>query len=232
VFGEVLNGKALVRHIENTPTEAGDKPKQDVIIADCGELSGEEYDKANGKTVDPLGDSYEEYPDDEAEEISAAEGLKIATSLKEMGNKAFQAKNFATALEKYQKGVRYIDGSADPTDSDPATLGQELGSLKFTLYNNAALMQIKINDNVGAIKSTTAALDVQGATPEQKAKAYYRRALARGAKKEDEEAVEDLEEALKLAPNDVGIKNEHAAVKKRIAEFNKKQKAVYSKFFD
>ena len=33
VFGEVINGKSIVRQIENLKTQSGDKPYQDVIIA-------------------------------------------------------------------------------------------------------------------------------------------------------------------------------------------------------
>lgn len=42
VFGEVLDGMDVVKRIENTPTDSmmGDRPRQDVVIADCGQLSG------------------------------------------------------------------------------------------------------------------------------------------------------------------------------------------------
>ena len=36
VFGKVLSGMKVVRKIESTPTNPGDKPKSKVIIADCG----------------------------------------------------------------------------------------------------------------------------------------------------------------------------------------------------
>jgi peptidyl-prolyl isomerase D len=196
-----------------------------------GELTGEEYEKATQKTVDPSGDGYEEFPEDHSSEISAAEGLKIATELKELGNKAFKAQDFTTALKKYQKGLRYINESADPQDGAPATLAKDINALKFTLHNNSSLMSIKTGDNQGAVNSASLALSIEGATNDQLGKAYYRRALAQGAKKSDDEALKDLEAAIKLVPNDAGVKKEYAAVKQRQIEFKKKEKAAYSKFF-
>ena len=32
VFGEVINGKSVVRQIENLKTQSGDKPSHDVVI--------------------------------------------------------------------------------------------------------------------------------------------------------------------------------------------------------
>jgi len=38
VFGKVLSGMKVVRQVEKTKTKPGDKPEQDVVIADCGSI--------------------------------------------------------------------------------------------------------------------------------------------------------------------------------------------------
>ena len=40
VFGQVVDGMSVVKQIENTRTGAGDRPTTDVIIRDCGMISG------------------------------------------------------------------------------------------------------------------------------------------------------------------------------------------------
>ncbi|CAK7233656.1 cytochrome P450 monooxygenase 41 [Sporothrix bragantina] len=79
VFGQVLNGKSVVRQVENSPTEPGDKPTKDIVIVDCGELTGDEavLSADAPKQPDALGDPYEDFPEDEAEMgVSAAEAAK------------------------------------------------------------------------------------------------------------------------------------------------------------
>ena len=67
---------------------------------------------------------------------------------------------------------------------------------------------------------------------QDKAKAYYRKALALLGLKDDEEAVKSLETAQKLAPGDAAISKELGAAKKKAAEHAKKEKAAYKKFFE
>jgi len=38
VFGKVVDGMDVVKKIENVRTGAEDRPRQDVVIAQCGEM--------------------------------------------------------------------------------------------------------------------------------------------------------------------------------------------------
>jgi len=255
----VVSGKGIVRAIEAMPTDGSDRPNREVQIARSGELHGGDYDNAATKAVDAYGDAYEEYPADQQDKpLRAQYGARIAGELKDMGNKAFKAGDVATALSKYLKGVRYLDESDDPpaagllydTDDEdagpgfldkdppdppyPATaeiLRPQMEALRFTLLSNAALMQVKQGAWVAAVKSATAALEVDNQPDAARAKALYRRALARSGRKADAEALDDLEQAMQLAPGDAGIAREEALVRKRLAERKKKEQAAYSKFF-
>ncbi|KAG7121341.1 Peptidyl-prolyl cis-trans isomerase D like protein [Verticillium longisporum] len=80
VFGEVLNGKSIVRQLENLPTQNGDKPVKDAIIADCGVLTGDAALAADAKAPDAMGDVYEDFPEDCATPPEAAEALYIGFS--------------------------------------------------------------------------------------------------------------------------------------------------------
>lgn len=235
VFGEVINGKSIVRQIENLSTASGDKPHRDALIVDCGELTGEDYEKCTEKTPDSTGDPYEEFPEDQKAsdaEFTGSEILKIASEIKDLGNSAFKAGNLALGVAKYQKGLRYLHEYPEPLENDPPELGKQLDSLKFSLHSNSALLQIKLKDFDSAAKSATSALEVPGLSDQEKGKAYYRRALARIGKKHDEDAQADLEAAKKCVPGDAAILKELEATKKRVADRKKKEKEVYKNAFN
>lgn len=233
VFGEVLTGKQIVRTIENLPTQGSDNPVKAVVIADCGELTGEEYEVANKKKADSTGDQYEDFPEDAREGdaiLPATEILKIATDCKEFGNKAFKEGDVALGLEKYQKGLRWLN--EDPElDNESAETKAALSQIRFTLHTNSAMLQLKTKDNSGAVESATMALAYDDISEQQKAKALYRRGCAQSQLKEESEAIKDLEEALKYAPGDAAITKELAAIKQ--AEKNRiaKEKKIYANAF-
>lgn len=230
VFGEVLNGKSLVRKIENLPTQGSDKPAKDVVITNCGELTGDEAEIAAQKAPDSTGDPYEDFPEDQNSTPTAAEIVKIATDLKNFGNTAFKKGDLSLALDKYQKGIRYLNEDPDLSNEPPETK-KSMDALRFTLNSNSALMSNKQKAYDDGLRYASAALDVSDVSETDKAKALFRRAIAEVGLKDEDGALKDLEEASKLQPGDAAIVKELTQVKKAAADRAKKEKAAYSKFF-
>lgn len=177
-----------------------------------------------------MGDPYEDFPEDVSEALTAAQVLKIAGACKDYGNKAFKAGNLSLGLEKYQKGLRYINEEPD-LENEPASTKTELDALRFSLNNNSALLNIKLESWEDAVRSAEAALNVAGVKDTDRAKALYRRGFATVRLKDEEGALKDLEEAHSLAPNDPAVASELATVKTKAAARAAKEKAAYKKFF-
>lgn len=232
VFGEVLNGKNIIRKIENLPTQS-DKPVQEVKIGDCGQLTGQDFSAATSKAADATGDPYEDFPDDQGTDLKGTEYFKIASDLKDYGNKAFKAGDLETGIEKYQKGLRYLNEYPQANESDPAELEADMKQLRYTLHNNSALLANKSKRYDDGEKWATFAIEAipTNAKDVDKAKAYHRRGTARVALRDEEDGKNDLETAAKLAPGDAAIAKELTSVKKSLAEKVKKEKAAYQKFF-
>jgi peptidyl-prolyl isomerase D len=232
VFGEVLSGKTIVRKIENYRTQS-DKPIHPITIADCGQLTGDDDTVTFTKTVDSTGDTYEDFPEDQDKinDWKGADYVRVATELKDYGNKAFKGGDLNLGLEKYQKGIRYLNHYPVAEDHDSKETAEQLKHIRFTLHSNSALLQNKLKAYDDAKSSASKALNISDMPPADKAKAYYRRALANVGLKDEDDAQKDLQEALKLAPGDPAITKELAAVKTRAAEQAKKEKAAFKKFF-
>ncbi|KAG6014650.1 peptidyl-prolyl cis-trans isomerase cpr6 [Claviceps pusilla] len=230
VFGEVLNGKSVVRQIENLKTADGDKPGKEALIVNCGQLTGQEALQADVKQPDEMGDPHEDYPEDVSGDLDAKTVLKIATDCKEFGNKAFKEGRLNVGVEKYEKGLRYLDEDPD-LDNEPESTKQALDALRFSLNNNAALLSVKLEAWDEAIRHATSALAVAGSSDADRAKAFYRRGLAYSRAKDDESALADLEAAHKLAPNDGLVSNTLKTVKAQVTAKAAKEKAAFKKFF-
>ncbi|SPO06641.1 probable peptidyl-prolyl cis-trans isomerase (cyclophilin41) [Cephalotrichum gorgonifer] len=236
VFGEVIAGKSLVRKIENAPTLEGDKPKTPITISACGELPAGATLEATGSTgPDAYGDAYEDYPEDATEdgsELPPAKILEIATACKGYGNAALKAGDLSAAVEKYRKGLRYINEEPD-LSKEPKETGEALSALRFVLNNNSALVHTKKQAWDDAAASATSALAVNSpaVTAQDKAKALFRRGVANVHRKDEDAALVDLAAAAKLVPGDAAVQREYLAVKKRVGDKENKQKAAIKKFF-
>lgn len=149
-----------------------------------------------------------------------------------MGNAAFKKQELTLAIKKYQKSLRYLHEYPAPADNDPPELWKSLQALKITVYSNLALLQNKTNQHSEAAESATKALEIEGITEKDKAKAYFRRAQAKVAKKGEEDALADLHEALKYAPGDAAIVKELDVVKKKVQARKEKEKKAYANAFN
>jgi peptidyl-prolyl isomerase D len=233
VFGEVLNGKGVVRQIENLRTSSGDTPEKEALIVDCGELTGDEALSADVKQPDATGDPYEDFPDDfpsDQQPLPAKKILEIAAACKDFGNKAFKSGDLQLGLDKYEKGLRYLNEDPD-LDDEPASTKPALDAIRFSLNNNAALMHMKLENWADCARCASSALAVAGVAPADSAKALYRRGFANVRLKDEDAAVKDLEKAHGLAPESEAVTHELNAVRARSAARAAKEKAAYKKFF-
>jgi len=104
VFGRVLRGKDVVRHIEQSRTGPNDRPEEDIKIADCGEFSAEQLQDSSfnyGILPDESGDTYEPYPEDSdlPLEEKPETALHAAQELKNFGAKLVSEGKWALARE-------------------------------------------------------------------------------------------------------------------------------------
>ncbi|ODQ66511.1 peptidyl-prolyl cis-trans isomerase D [Nadsonia fulvescens var. elongata DSM 6958] len=230
IFGKVISGKSVVRHIERIATDSSDKPKEDVIIADCGEVKADELIEAR-KVDDGTGDIYEEFikDDDNVDMESPKSVFEAISTIKSIGTKSFKAGDLEKSLSKYEKASRFAEDyfPEDLSDEDIRTVNQ----LKVSCYLNVSLVALKINKYGVAIKAASNALSTDDIEPKEKAKALYRRGMAHLNSKNTDEAKKDLSEALSIIPGDaaitLGLKQVKDAEKLRIS----KEKAAFSKFF-
>ncbi|KAK4626876.1 peptidyl-prolyl cis-trans isomerase [Fulvia fulva] len=235
VFGEVIAGKSIIRNVENTSVGASDKPEKDCVIEDCGELPPNvDLSQFNKKKADSTGDAYEDFPEDhpkEGDDWKGTEIVKIVSELKDMGNKAFKAQEHEMALSKYQKALRYLHEYPEPLENDPKDLGDQLKTLKVSLYTNCSLMEYKLGQFKNSFTSADKAAGVPGVDNKAKGKAVFRKGMAAKGSKDEEGAIQFLQQAAELLPEDPASKNELAAVRKAMADRKAKEKKVYAKAF-
>lgn len=229
VFGRVIAGKAIVRAIERTPTDASDKPLKPAVIADSGELGPEEPlpAKLDDGTGDTFEDDLQDEPSVDVEKPSSV--FAAVKAIKDIGTQQFKAGNVQKAFEKYQKASRYLEAFF-PDTLDDADMQTDI-DLKVSLYLNVAMMALKLNKNQEAIDAAQNALDVGNVDAKSQAKALYRMGTAYVNLKDEPTGIDKFNAALKLQPNDAAIVQAVARANAQVAERKKKEKAAFSKFF-
>ncbi|KAK1922649.1 cyclophilin-like domain-containing protein [Papiliotrema laurentii] len=239
VFGKVRSNKGLVRRIESIPTTS-DKPNEDVVIAAAGVLSEEDLakeaeEKKAAQDSAAGEDIWEDYPADEEgiDVDKPEEALSVGIKLKDIGTAEFKKGQFAIALDKYQKALRYIDQHPVLPDDAPKEQVEAFRATRVPLLTNAALAALKCSPPAPqlAVKLATRALSLPGLSNSEQGKALYRRALGNVALKNEEDAEKDLKKAAELVPGDAGIVKALRDVEAKQKARREKERQAYSKMF-
>lgn len=234
VFGEVIQGKRLVRLIESQQTDQGnDKPMRDVKIEDCGVLP-DDYEvpaTAEDTPTDEYGDNYEEsLKEDSKVDVNDVKSVLKATEfVKQIGTDQFKKQNYTVALEKYQKCDKFLK-EYTPEDLPEEDI-KKINDLKVSLPLNIALCALKCKDYRKVLVAGSEVLYAEAADDKAKAKALYRRGLAYNALNDIDMALTDLEMATTFQQNDAAILNAIKDVRLKRKQINDKQKKSLSKMF-
>ncbi|CAO2815162.1 unnamed protein product [Amaranthus hypochondriacus] len=225
VFGRVIKGMGVVRTIEHVNTEDNERPTQDVIISDCGEIPEGADDGIADLFKD--GDTYPDWPADlEQCPNELSWWTEAVDSVKALGNEHFKKQDYKMALRKYRKALRYLDEcwEKDGVDEEKSSA---LRKIKSQVFTNSSACKLKLGDLKGALLDTEFAMR----DGEDNVKALFRQGQAQMALNDIDSAVASFRKALDLEPNDAGIKRELAIAKKKIADRRDQERKAYSKMF-
>ena len=166
-----------------------------------------------------------------------ADGVSVdaIAKVKDAGNTAYKAgdpDSLVVAVQKYTKALRYVtfkrenESGADGDDGNSS----ELTNLEATCLLNRAQACLKLGGDKRktAFTDTSQVLKLQGVSPAQMVKAYYRRSQATT---DDEAREQDLRDALKLDPKNAACRRDLDALKKKYAAQKEAQRKAYSKMF-
>lgn len=222
VFGKVVRGLDIVIEMSEIP-RVNDIPQQEIIITNCGEFQDNE--PWNLEENDGTLDAYPPWPNDwECQSLEEEKIIDVINNINDSGNVYFYKQNFLDAERKYNKMLRYIDWYLDKTKGKT---GNTILKLRYNALLNLTAVRLKINKNKEAVEHCN---EIIRANPEN-GKAFYRRARAKLALKDYDDALNDFKIAYKLHP-DKHIKNMFEIAKSRKRTYLNKEKIFFSKIFN
>jgi peptidyl-prolyl isomerase D len=226
VFGRVIKGLSATTEMENCTTDEG-VPSREITIIDCGEI----------KDGDPLGicdedgttDNLPSFPLDWErfdDKVTISEKLQVLNDIKESGNFFYRAGNILKSAEKYMKCARYYKHFKDITTDE--TEVKQLDDIQLVNLTNLAATELKIESYNDVLSTCNEAIKLH----DKNFKAFYRRGIANVKVKNFEDAVEDLEVALKLQPGNHEIRKKLDHAKKVLKDYRNVEKEKYQKMFN
>ncbi|KAI5961812.1 CPR6 [Candida pseudojiufengensis] len=231
VFGELIQGKSIIRQMERSDKDSNDKPVDEWKIEDCGELPADYV--LNDNPDDGTGDEFEEIlKDNDVKKVDINDPnsvINAVTKIKDIGTKLLKEGKLKNSMEKYSKAVNYLDDYF-PEDLSNEKIS-EINKLKISCLLNLSLVSLKLKNGKKAIKAANDALHTDLIDDKSKVKALYRKGSGYLLIKDEENAELYFKEAFKLEPNDPAIKKGLEDVKLNIKKRKEQQKKSMSKFF-
>lgn len=228
VFGQVVAGFGLTREIEDIDTDEKDKPRQDCVIVDCGELPVD----TDLSTLTPEGE-FPSHPDD-APIPPGADGiewrLNAAEAIRVQGNEFFKQADYKGAAGLYSKAMRYARIRTYGPDNPPQLTEEQqkkATQAEVSCMLNRAACRLKLGRNQEVLDDCNSVLEGDPVN----SKALFRKGQALVALKQFEEGLAVLLMAQELIPGDKGVIAAVGAAKKAIGAEVAKEKATYSKMF-
>lgn len=231
VFGEVIQGKAVIRELERCEKGESDRPVDDWVIADCGQLPDDYVPEPHLVADDGTGDKYEAFPDDDEKvDLEKPDTIfEAAEYFKELGTKLLKDSNLSKAYEKYIKGITFLNELSDESLDDEGKTKQT--SLGISLNLNASLVALKLKDGKKAVAAANSVLAEPRSDEKQQAKAWYRKGCGYLLSKDEDGARDAFNAALLLSPNDPSVLKGLQDAKTQAQSRKNQQKKAMSKFF-
>ena len=165
--------------------------------------------------------------DDEADhdtrKLPTKRRMEIVMKNKKEANELFGDKNYRHAAARYAKALTHCSKFFDLSPDEQ----KEVNETKLSLYLNIALAYIKLEKLDNALQSCNDALKID----EKNTKALYRRATVLYQKRKFDDAVKDLVQAEKLAPDDKAVLKLRKLVDQQLTKQKKKEMAMAKKMF-
>jgi len=165
----------------------------------------------------------EDEADHDTRKLPTKRRMDIVMKNKKEANELFSDKNYRHAAARYAKALTHCSKFFDLSPDEQ----KEVDDVKMSLYLNIALAYIKLEKLDNALQSCNDALKID----EKNTKALYRRATVLYQKRKFDDAVKDLIQAEKLAPDDKAILKLRKLVDQQLAKQKKKEKAFAKKMF-
>ncbi|XP_015113464.1 70 kDa peptidyl-prolyl isomerase-like, partial [Diachasma alloeum] len=132
------------------------------------------------------------------------EKYQTALKYKNMAVSLVRDNRLKDAFYRFSKACKIII-SMEPIEPDlelSEEMNKKIRELRTSLYNNMAMCQLKYNNYEHAIELCTKVLQ----RDENNVKALYRRGCSYGGTRNNEKAIEDLQRAIELEPNNTAVR--------------------------